>query len=50
MDTAIPIIVVTAFADEEHRLIAEIQSMALTEIVDNPVSPDKLLDFINGLN
>lgn len=46
---SLPIVVVTAFANEEFETIVEMQSMALTDIISKPVSPDKLLNYIDGL-
>lgn len=49
VDENVSIIVVTAFADEELKAIAEMKSMALTDVISKPVNPDKLLDCINDL-
>ena len=49
IDEALPVVVVTAFAGEEFKAIAEMKSMALTDIISKPVNPDKLLDCINDL-
>ena len=50
IDKVLPIVVITAFANEEIKSIAEMQSMALTDIINKPISPEKLLDCINDLN
>lgn len=50
IDAALPVVVITAFAEEEFETIAKMQSMELTEIISKPVNPDKLLNYIKGLN
>lgn len=49
IDETLPVVVITAYADEEFKTIAEMKSMALTDIISKPVNPDKLLDCINDL-
>lgn len=50
IDESLPIIVITGFADEEFKAIAEMKSITPTDIISKPVTPDKLLDCISGLN
>lgn len=49
VDENLPVVVITAFADEEFKAIAEMKSMALTDIISKPAHPDELLDCINSL-
>ena len=49
LNEKLPIIVITAFADEEFKAIAEMKSMALANVISKPAHPDQLLDCINSL-
>ena len=50
IDSALPIVVLTAFASEEFESINEMQSLSQTDVINKPVNPDDLLDCIRGLN
>jgi len=50
IDESLPVVVITAFAKEEFKAIAKMQSITPTDIINKPVPPDRFLDCISALN
>jgi len=49
IDPTLPIVVLTAFAEEEFESIRDMKSRSLNDILRKPVNPDKLLECIDQL-